>query len=305
MMSVIAGRPSILVRTIFLYAGVGALVFAFNERLRYELYGNLGVEGIDPFFFSVGIIVIAIVLISLVPNFFNVVKRTVSTGEEISNDLLRQQLDEVRRQLITEKDEELAVRLREQEEKIRLELKGYVGGDLRNPSGDISDDWRDALLLSRNRLVSESDHLKSRSRSNLLWGVLFSIGTVLALVLVVFVFPPETRPSSILEFLFFFGPRATLVIIIQILANFFLKMYIGSEREIARNRNELTNVELRIAAGLMSMNSPSGLDELAKILAAEERNFVFLKNEKIMSANSRSDINEIVEIARSLSGKKG
>jgi uncharacterized integral membrane protein len=298
-------RPGLVLKTTLLYFGVAAIIFAFNERLRFELYESVGIEGIDPFFFTIGVIVIALVLLSSLPNFFNIVRRTVSTGEELSNDLLRRQLDEIRRNLVTEKDEELSQKLKAQEERIRNELRGFVDGQLRKSDGTLSDDWRDALLLSRNRLSSESEHLKSRSRSNLLWGVLFSIGTVIALVLVVFVFAPETQPASFLWFLFHFGPRATLVIIIQILASFFLRMYVTSEREITRNRNELTNVELRLTAGIIGSNSEGVMAELAKSLVAEERNFIFLKNERIMSANARSDLEEIISATKAISGKKG
>jgi len=82
-------------------------------------------------------------------------------------------------------------------------------------------------------------------------------------------------------------------------------MYVTSEREITRNRNELTNVELRLTAGIIGSNSEGVMAELAKSLVAEERNFIFLKNERIMSANARSDLEEIISATKAISGKKG
>lgn len=156
------------------------------------------------------------------------------------------------------------------------ELDGLLSSANKDPfkdsNGEPISDWKQSLIESRARLVEETDRLSSRSVLNLTIGILIALVGVVILVVALFVFVPKEVPSGIYEFSSIYLSRFLLVISVQVLAAFFLRMYVSMERDIKANKNEITNIELRYTAGLLANDKKTSLKEIALILANEERN---------------------------------
>lgn len=229
----------------------------------------------------------------------SMVRRLVQSNKELELAEENDQLRELRRKISKEKDEEAKRRLREQAELLQERFAREPNSSLREQNGSPTDDWREVLILARQRLFEETDRLVARSASNLSFGVVAAAFGIICLVLVVFMFPPDSASESVGGFLSNYGPRLSIVLIIELLAVFFLRMYSRNERDIFRNKNEITNIEFRMAAGLMLMSNNGQISELAKYLAVEERNFIVVRDEK----TTRIDGNKLVEASGSLMEK--
>ncbi len=148
-------------------------------------------------------------------------------------------------------------------------------------TGDSFENWRDALLYAHKRLRDEEKSMKSNNNGNLASGVL---GAGLGLFwLFILIFSPDEAKGvdSFPNFLANHWSRVGSVIIVGIITAFFLRLYTQTVRRIDKNRNEITNIELRLASGLMMCDTrdKTKLKFLAEALAKEERNFVLDKTE--------------------------
>ena len=133
--------------------------------------------------------------------------------------------------------------------------------------------WEAALHDSKRRLIEETDRLSGRSTVNLAAGVVFSALAVLALILITVISGSlDIGEWSNNKLVGYFGPRISLVLIIQILASFFLRMYVGNERDISKNKNEITNIELRVAGAHMMQKEGGTLGDIARLITSEDRN---------------------------------
>lgn len=129
------------------------------------------------------------------------------------------------------------------------------------------------------RLDREADGLDRRGDLNLVIGTVTAFIGVSTLAYSAY-FSPQTQ--TIQDWLAYFLPRFSLVIIIQIFAYFFLRLYKQNLSEIKYFQNEITNIESRQLALNIAMSS----DEMAvrnKILIENlsntERNFILEKNQ--------------------------
>jgi len=161
------------------------------------------------------------------------------------------------------------------------ELEQFLSASNKDPFKDEDglpiDDWKLALIQSRTRLVEETERLTSRSVVNLIVGIVISIVGIVILTLALFVFAPDETPAGFYEFSAIYLSRFLLVLSVQILAAFFLRMYVAMERDIKSNKNEITNIELRYTAGLLATDRKTSLKEIAMALANEERNSIVPK----------------------------
>ena len=96
------------------------------------------------------------------------------------------------------------------------------------------------------RLSNEIFSLQVRGKLNLIIGIL--ITTVGLVILAIGLFSPEFAQGGMDHFLQIFLPRLSWVILIEIFAYFFLRLYKSSLDEIKFFHNELTNVEFKLAA---------------------------------------------------------
>ncbi len=163
---------------------------------------------------------------------------------------------------------------------LRLERSALI---IKSPQGwkqDISTKWGITLVASYDRLLDEGYRLRKRNRINLIFGIIVAfMGASFFIFAGVISYYDETLQNlSFSNFPFYYLLCIPITIISEVLAIFFLRLYAQTEKSIERNKNELTNIELRLTASQL-LEDKEKFVELADTLAKEERNFVLGKNE--------------------------
>ncbi|PHS76752.1 MAG: hypothetical protein COB56_05490 [Robiginitomaculum sp.] len=227
-----------------------------------------------------------------------IIRRSTLSDRELEGEYDREQISIIRKKIEKEKDAETAGLLRVQELELRQKLKQSFSDNLCDSDGNLLNDWREPLLMSRRRLLEEGRRLSARSSSNLSWGILISFIVVVFLGILIFVIKPNGDLEDSYSFWAYYGPRFSLVVILQILASFFLRNFIRVEREIQRNKNEITNLELRLAAGLIAGSDKKKLSELANSLIQEEQNFVLAKRETSALSTDKYIMKQALDLAK-------
>ncbi len=180
-----------------------------------------------------------------------------------------------------EKDEEEKKAFEQQLLNLEQARASFLTNNLLKDGKVLVTDWREVMLITRDRLVGEGQHLLLSNKLNLEFAIFMAfVGVALPLYYIFFV--SELRANEGLETFFTtYGPILSVVFVFEIVALFFLRLYGQTERKIEKNKNELTNIELRLTAGLMlcDKENKANLTSLADDLAKEERNFVLGKNE--------------------------
>jgi hypothetical protein len=141
-------------------------------------------------------------------------------------------------------------------------------GDIRGMFGD-----------SQRRLLSELDNLGRRGNLNLILG---GFTTMVGISLLGWtVFKEVIVANDWWSFAAHFGPRFTLVVLIELFAFFFLSLYKTTLGEIKYFQNELTNVEAKQIAlyTALSNEDKTMLAGAVNALAATERNHILNKDQ--------------------------
>lgn len=155
--------------------------------------------------------------------------------------------------------------------------------------------------VSRQRLLDEAVRIDAISRRNLGIGILFSSVAlaVLAWPLVSAVFFPSLEPlpaeNSSWGILRMYLPRFSVGLLLQFVGFFFLRLYVANELDLKHNKNEITNLEMKMMALQLAkefQDAPSR-KEIMKSLAQTERNFVLKKNERSVSSEALSEYNDL------------
>jgi hypothetical protein len=173
--------------------------------------------------------------------------------------------------------------------------------------------------LSRNseikgRFSGLLSELQSREQTNLGIGMIFSIVGVCILAVLVF-YGTNHWGDDKTEFLFWFIPRLSIALFIQIFAYFFLGLYRGNLMDIKYFNNEMTNMEYKWMATEIAMsenqNSNPLLQEVCLSFLQVERNFVLKKGETAIDVGEqktesgaqidRIDVKQVVSIIKNLS----
>ncbi|MFH3096679.1 hypothetical protein [Citrobacter freundii] len=129
------------------------------------------------------------------------------------------------------------------------------------------------------RLKQETESLSRRGNLNLILGILTTI--IGLLVLGYFVVEIGSIPEDKMAFIASFIPRLSLVILIEVFAYFFLKLYKSSLSEIKYFQNEMTNIEAKYAA-IQCVNlikNDADLSSVINILMLTERNALLEKGQ--------------------------
>lgn len=205
-------------------------------------------------------------------------------------------LIELRRRIDREKDKELAIRLKQEAEQYEKRLLASKRSSLWTEEGVLNISWAETIAVTRERLMIESERLQARSRANLQFGILTSISGIAILIAVIFVFPPEYKIDGWASLVVGYGPRFALVLIIELMATFFFRMYVSNENDIKLNKNDLTNVEQKLAASLMIAENEDRFKTLAEHLIKDERNFVIKKGERVWSDTTGEDISRLSQL---------
>ncbi|WP_431686615.1 hypothetical protein [Hahella sp. NBU794] len=196
--------------------------------------------------------------------------------EQISN---RESLNEV---ISSEHREELVSLLKEEILKeSKSEASSQVLKDLEAKVKIINQLKEVEVVFSRTleRLYSEIGALSRRGNLNLTLGILTTI--IGLVVLGYFVLKIDSIPEDKMAFIAHFTPRLSLVILIEVFAYFFLKLYKSSLAEIKYFQNEMTNSEAKLAAikcSIMTSDS-AATSNVIQTLATTERNAVLEKGQ--------------------------
>ena len=203
-------------------------------------------------------------------------------------------------QIAKEKDPKKKKELEQQAFALRQEYESRISENLQKNDGTFSTDWREALLVTRKRLTYEEQRLLARNIANLRIGIVMASVGIIIPVYYILSGRAVDASENVGTFVASYWPFFTIVIIIEIVAIFFLRLYSLNERRLEKNKNEMTNIELRLTSGLMlcDKTDKKNLKSLADDLAKEERNFVLGKNESSAITDSdKLDIDRAVEIA--------
>jgi hypothetical protein len=122
---------------------------------------------------------------------------------------------------------------------------------------------------------------------NLVLGLACALGGIWVMwqTLVTLPFEPTAAATWSIGDLYKFLARLGLVLIIESVAFFFLKLYREDRSMIRYFRNEITNLELKTLALKSSITfaKPETLAKVLQMLAATERNFLLKKGERAMA----------------------
>lgn len=123
------------------------------------------------------------------------------------------------------------------------------------------------------RLDQEVQNLTKRGNLNLLLGI---ITTIFGLSFLAFTAITMPEIHDLPNFSIFYIPRISFVILIEIFAYFFLKLYRNNLYEIKYFQNEMTNIELKYLASLISIQTEDikSINSIAIKYAETERNFI-------------------------------
>ncbi len=177
--------------------------------------------------------------------------------------------------------------LSEQYDQVKLKRDLLISKSPRGWEEEISSNWKKTFVASRKRLLNEEDRLQVRNVTNLRSGIgMAFLGATfpvmyLCYMLYTAIFPIGAEGNNfVLPFSTYF-PIISIVFIFEVIAFFFLNLYASNERRLERNKSDLTNIELRLAAGLMldDDDNKKNFADLAKIIAQEDSKFVLGKNE--------------------------
>lgn len=155
----------------------------------------------------------------------------------------------------------------------------------------------DLLSKTVNRLVSELEKLQSKATVNLVYGILSTI--VAIFILIIFLFNGEApKDISQIATVFYYMSRFFLVLLVQGIAIFFLRLYKATLNDIMYLNNEITNYEAKRDALALSYhnNQPKAVMKILSSLSDTERNFILKKDESSIFNQSKDTKSELVNI---------
>lgn len=181
----------------------------------------------------------------------------------------------------------------------------------------IEDKYGDAIRQSENykkvqtkhnkmcdRLLQETSNLNRRGNLNLVIGIFISLIGIVFLGTIVVNAP--ALQSNKADFVAYYIPKTSFVILVELFAFFFLNLYRMSLNEIKYFHNELTNVESHMLAVETALLSGENnlLSSIVKQLGETERNFVLnkgqttveLEKEKQAGSAMLTTLDKLVEI---------
>lgn len=154
------------------------------------------------------------------------------------------------------------------------ELKKKIHEDDTLKSARIS--MRTVFGKSEERLADQVQTLRAQSTTNMVVGCFIAL--LGALFLAATLFLSNAKAASFEELALQMAPRLSVVILIEVFAYFFLKMYRSNLSEIRYYQNEITNVEMRRAGVFLAVSKAASETVLEK-LCSTDRNFVIEKEQ--------------------------
>ncbi|CAB3805416.1 hypothetical protein LMG28614_06203 [Paraburkholderia ultramafica] len=213
--------------------------------------------------------------------------RTLSLADKIENRFQKidDQLEHLRNQTLNVTEADRQGLYKTASEKLTDQSIGHAISELEaRAKENFSARMRDRTIrlqfsTTRQRLSAEIDALKRRGNANLFLGILITAAGVTTLVLTLTSSPIGV--ASAWDFFSHYFPRLTLVVLIELFAYFFLRLYKSNLDDVKYFQNELTNVEAKHVAlqAVFFAEDKSLLAEIVKNLSNTERNHILKKGE--------------------------
>ncbi|EEY9912855.1 hypothetical protein E9H09_004855, partial [Escherichia coli] len=129
---------------------------------------------------------------------------------------------------------------------------------------------------------NEINRLNRRGGVNLVLGAFIAFGGILYLGYSV---TNAINTNDKLEYILHMAPKLSFVIVVELFAYFFLKLYKNGFDEVKYFQNELTNIDSKVLAikFLKGIRNEDLMGEVIKNLMATERNFVLEKGQTTVS----------------------
>ncbi len=166
-------------------------------------------------------------------------------------------------------------------------------------STKITNDKLQTILTgSLSRLSNQILVLGSRANLTLIVGVLFCCGGLFAIWYSFFSDYAKqdgdiTAGVAWVDLAKVYAPRLSLVLIIEIIGFFFLKLYRATLMEIRYVQNEITNVEMKlIALNVAILHQARVLDDVIETLVKTDRNFIIDKGQTTVEIEKQRAVNE-------------
>jgi hypothetical protein len=158
-----------------------------------------------------------------------------------------------------------------------------------------SDTVHEIFYAFRIRMIIDSERLKQNSFKNLSIGIIFSFSALALLGFFIFAGDERAADGDYIRYVIqWFIPRITIVLLLQFVGFFFLRLYVSSEFDLKHNKNEITNIEAKIMAYEIAKETGEKLQEIVvRKLAETERNFMIKRNERTISMENESTHNDV------------
>ena len=229
---------------------------------------------------------------------FNTVIQKLQTGSSVGEIFSLQEKEKILKAISTKIESE-------SQEKFEQKILNSIGEKLSSRQAE------ELFSKTLSRLEKELESQSKRGNVNLILGIMTTLTGVAILGYSVFLAPILTTNTEIISH---FLPRLSLVILIEVFAYFFLKLYKQGLAEIKYFQNEITNIEskyLGLHIATTKENSDGTLKAIEKLINTE-RNFILEKDQttselelrKIESSENTNTINKLGEILESVV-KKG
>jgi len=214
---------------------------------------------------------------------------------QINDDERKRLIENLKRQISSSTAEDVLVEIREK-------ISAQEG---KNKNREIIERHFENTI---GRLREELFSLSKRSNLNLAIGI---VTTLVGLSLLgMFVVESSLKFESTLKFIESFVPRLSLVVLIEIFAYFFLRLYKDTLLEIKYFQNEITNLESRHLATEIALEN--GIEEAIKESISEllstERNHILNKGQTTVEIEKARTEQQLIESVMSkvfsLVGKK-
>lgn len=146
---------------------------------------------------------------------------------------------------------------------------------------NTANEIKHTFLASEERIKTEIQNLKRRATINLSLGVTLSCAALLVFFFLVYNEKPDEDYQKVFLHL---APRVGLVVFVELLAYFFLKLYKSTLTSVQYYHNELTNIETRKIAAIVAIKhcKEDKIWQTVEYLLKVERNVLIKDKETTM-----------------------
>lgn len=295
--------PVLLIFFVFLFIPVFSNLFGIEGINRLEL--------VNLFNDNIGIVIALSAAIITVGSLISYVNKGIGGSRDNEKDLLafiklKKEIEDLKlsvaqlSQLETSESNSVDLDPLEKAELIEAAKKRIVGNTLLAANISLKDDiksFKHQVDINKHysdivyRLENEIDRLNRRGGVNLV------IGAVIALIGILYLGFTVTNQvlfEDKLDYVIHMAPRLSFVIVIELFAYFFLKLYKNGFDEVKYFQNELTNIDSKVLGikFLKDIRNEDLMSEVIKSLMATERNFILEKGQSTVSLEQQKIKNE-------------